>query len=115
VPTPEEHKRYGIVYTPDDAADEMVAAIPEDKIRSGRILDACCGEGALILAVARRALALGCAPSQIAPRLHGIDILPVQVATTVARLEALLGVPVPRENFTVENILATGERSLFDP
>ena len=105
-PSTEQLKAAGAVFTPTAAADALAASLPEHQVRHGRIADVCCGEGALILAVVRRALALGCPPDQIAPRVFGVDLFQYHIDKTIENLEALLGPqPVLRDNFVVKDVL----------
>ncbi len=104
-------KQLGAVFTSPVDADILVANLPEDKIRSGKIMDLCCGEGALILAVVRRALALGCEPDDIAQRIYGSDIVQYHVDRTIENLELLLGPqPILKTNFVCEDSLTKLEK-----
>ena len=87
-------KEVGFVTTPPAIAEAMAAAIPEDLLRNGKILDIGVGEGELIYAVAKRAIALGCDPKDVADRLIGVDVVPQFAEHTKQRLQELLGFPI---------------------
>ena len=106
--TPEERKRFGAVFTRRKDATKLAASLPKSKLKTGTIMDACCGEGELIVAVVKRMLKLGLEPKDIARRIHGVDIVPAHIATTIKRLETLLGSqPILRKNFVVKDIFSS--------
>ena len=86
-----KQRTFGVIFTSPEIARLLAEQFPEEDLRKGRILDACCGEGALILAVVERMLAMGLAKADIASRVYGIDILPEHVDATVEALVGLLG------------------------
>ena len=88
----------GAVYTPMSEARRCVAALPNV---NGTIFDPACGNGNLLIAAAERKLAEGQQPEQIAADLFGNDINAEAVAEAAARLNELLGVAAPAENFTI--------------
>src|SRR4051812_22970689 len=66
-------KRRGAFFTPYPIAEYLA----QWAVRGGglgRVLDPTCGEGVFLLACARQLESSGVGPSEIAQRLHGIDV-----------------------------------------
>lgn len=91
VPMPALHAS-GAFFTGEPMADQLVAAIPEDRLATITALDSACGGGNLLLALARR-LPLYATLSETVARwgqqLYGMDIHLEFVRATRARLVLL--------------------------
>ncbi len=89
---PDRRKAGGIVYTPPELADGLVAAaldgVGADALRSCRVIDPACGGGAFLLAAARALqAAAGLGPGEIVrSHLWGLDVDPGAVAVAEAAL-----------------------------
>ena len=87
---PDRRRRLGAYYTPAPLADELAAATLDDPTM--RVCDPAVGAGALLLAAARRLLALGASPASLAHhQLAGADVDAGAVDVARAGLRQLLG------------------------
>ena len=79
------NKQYGAVFTPAQTAD-LAASLAE-----GNVLDPCCGNGNLLVAVVHRRLNAGVDPALIASQIFGIEIQEQYALECRERLILLLG------------------------
>ena len=85
----DRRKAAGAFYTPEPVARSLIEfASHEEPLR---ILDPACGCGAFLVSAAQMLLERGLAPSEVAARLHGVDIDPVAVSICRGRLAELTG------------------------
>lgn len=83
----EHRKARGAYFTPPAIADYLAAwAVGDDP--GSRVLDPTCGDGAFLLAAARRLKQLGCSTSQLDDRVFGTDLHGPSLCDAMAQLEA---------------------------
>jgi SAM-dependent methyltransferase len=87
----ERSRALGAFYTPEDLAVRVAGLALEPLPGTPRVLDPACGDGALLAAAARRLLARGLSPAEVAPLLHGIDRDAAALAVARERLRGILG------------------------
>ena len=113
--TPSARKQHGIVYTPQPIVEQILdSVLPQraDELTRAEICDPACGEGAFLLAVARRALSrLGRDDAlAVLRRMTGHDIDRAAIAKCRAKLNALLAQWYPQERIRWR----LRERNAFD-
>src|SRR5205823_3908042 len=83
---PDDQKLRGGYYTPHPLADALV----EWAVRShtDRVLEPSCGDGAILVSAARRALRLGADPASIALNLTGVELDGAEAAKALSALTA---------------------------
>ncbi len=113
-----KRRRDGVFYTPAPLAARLVelglgpfASVPK------RVLDPCCGDGALLAAVWHYGLRRGWAPTAILHSLLGIDVAPAAVAAARARLTELAvqaGIEAPRALDALTQQIVVSDGLLWD-
>jgi len=84
---PQHRKARGAFFTPPPIADYLAAwAVGDDP--GSRVLDPTCGDGAFLLAAARRLKRLGCSTSQLDDRVFGTDLHEPSLTDAMVQLEA---------------------------
>jgi len=113
-PTPSYQKLRGGYYTPQPVADFLAAWAIQGA--GTRVLEPSCGDGALLLAAARRLLACGAAPEGVAQHARGIELDAQEADHAAIRLSNLLEMPtreaiITGDFFTFcKKTLATSQR-----
>src|SRR5262249_49849494 len=92
---PRAARRLAGAYWTPPAGAEWLPGPPGLRAPPAPVVDPACGGGALLWAAARRMLARGTAPAEVARRVAGVDIDPRAIAAARASLGALLGGPLP--------------------
>ena len=83
----EHRKARGAFFTPPAIADFLAAwAVGDDP--DSRVLDPTCGDGAFLLAAARRLKTLGCSPAELDEHVFGADLHEPSLTDAMAALEA---------------------------
>ena len=111
-----ERKRAGAFWTPEIVAEKLLDAAGFDG-RLQRVVDPACGGGALLHAAAKRMLARGAKPSEVAAHLCGVDIDARAIELARTTLTALLGTApeIVCADALAEPAAAPGEWVLTNP
>jgi type I restriction-modification system DNA methylase subunit len=87
-----ENEKRGAVFTPPAMADWMASQYPPEHIGpSQHVLDPACGDGALLMAMARRRIKMNIAHIDIATTTWGIEMQQIHRDACVENLVKMLG------------------------